>query len=260
MVSFFVDYSNKTDISINNIEGVIDLYEIPTHIHPDFRNKHIPIKDNNEKLVNISKISNNQITEDPQYVKQGLNGALNNCYLRESVVELLINATKDLPKGYKFLIWDGYRPFEVQKAIYDDYYNRIKQNNPERNESDWHELTQHFVSYPSINKDKPAPHITGGAVDLAIIDDKGKLLEFGTKFDDFSEKAHTAYYETLSKTRKLTKEEQVIRDNRRLLYHALTKQGFTNYYMEWWHFDYGNQWWAQQKDESEAIYGITNLT
>lgn len=83
------------------------MYEIPTHVHPDFKNKYIPIEDNNEKLVNISKLNSSSIVEDPQYVKQDINKALNNCYLRESVVKLLIKASESLPKGYQFVIWDG---------------------------------------------------------------------------------------------------------------------------------------------------------
>jgi hypothetical protein len=32
--------------------------------------------------------------------------------------------------------------------------------------------------------------------------------------------------------------------NRRLLYHAMKKAGFTNYPSEWWHYDYGDTFWG----------------
>ncbi|GAA0291952.1 D-alanyl-D-alanine dipeptidase [Gracilibacillus halotolerans] len=234
--------------------------KIPTKVHPDFKRKFVPIKDNGEELIQVAQLNTNQIIEDPQYVKQGIDGALEHCYVRESAAQQLMQAAKELPSGYQFVIWDGYRPYEVQKAIYDDYYRTIQLNNPEKGESDWRQLTEDFVSYPSIDKEQPAPHITGGAVDLAIVDAQGELLDFGTAFDDFTEKAHTAYFEQLGQQRDLTKEEQIIRDNRRLLYHVLAAQGFTNYSLEWWHFDYGNQWWAQQQEKSRAIYGVAQLT
>ena len=233
--------------------------KIPTKVHPDFKRRFIPIKDNGEELVRIDQLGTRKIIEDSQYVKQGFHGALDHCYVRESVAQQLIHAANELPNGYQLVIWDGYRPYEVQKAIYDDYYRTIQSNNPEKDEADWRQLTEDFVSYPSVNQEKPAPHITGGAVDLAIADAKGEPLDFGTAFDDFTEKAHTAYYEQLAQQRNLTKEEQIIRDNRRLLYHLLTAQGFTNYSLEWWHFDYGNQWWAQQQEKSHSIYGVAHL-
>src|SRR5699024_2379994 len=177
-----------------------------------------------EELVRIDQLGTRKIIEDSQYVKQGFHGALDHCYVRESVAQQLIHAANELPNGYQLVIWDGYRPYEVQKAIYDDYYRTIQSNNPEKDEADWRQLTEDFVSYPSVNQEKPAPHITGGAVDLAIADAKGEPLHFGTAFDDFTEKAHTAYYEQLAQQLNLTKEEQIIRDNRRLLYHLLTAQ------------------------------------
>ena len=38
--------------------------------------------------------------------------------------------------------------------------------------------------------------------------------------------------------------DKTIRDNRRILYWAMTKAGFTNLPTECWHFDYGNRNWA----------------
>ena len=217
------------------------------------------MKDNGEELVRIDQLDTALILEDPQYDKQQLPGALQHCYVRESVAQLLTSAAKDLPNGYRFVVWDGYRPYEVQKAIYDAYYQTIRVQYPEREEQEWRRLTEDFVSYPSVDHEKPAPHITGGAVDLTIIDSNGHYLDFGTDFDDFSEKAHTAYYEKLAQSRTISKGEQHILENRRLLYNVLAAQGFTNYHMEWWHFDYGNPWWAQQTNQAHAIYGVAEL-
>ncbi|WP_163536158.1 M15 family metallopeptidase [Gracilibacillus sp. YIM 98692] len=233
-------------------------HRIPTKVHPDFKQKYIPIHDNGEKLVNIHHIQSDKISEMAQYNKQGIPGALNHCYVRESLVDLLEKAAIHLPTGFQFIIWDGYRPYPVQKAIYDQYYQKITREFPNENEQTWERRTTNFVSHPSVDPDHPAPHITGGAIDLAIIDDQKNLLPFGTAFDDFTEKANTAYYEILKEQRPFTKQETRILENRRLLYHALTDVGFSNYHQEWWHFDYGNQWWAQNKEKNTAIYGVAD--
>ncbi len=38
----------------------------------------------------------------------------------------------------------------------------------------------------------------------------------------------------------------------------MIEKGFTNYPMEWWHYDYGNQFWAKIKGVN-AIYGRVDL-
>ncbi|MGP4039008.1 M15 family metallopeptidase [Gracilibacillus sp. D59] len=232
---------------------------IPQQVHPDFKQKDIPIKDCGEPLIKVSEYNSKRITEHPMYHQWNINGALPHCYLRESVLHALEKAAYHLPDGYQFVIWDGYRPFQVQKAIYDQFYNQIKQQYPQASEADWKEKTEQFVSYPSVDAAHPAPHITGGAVDLTIRNDQDTLLDFGTAFDDFSAKANTAYYEKKKQTSLLTKQEEEILANRRMLYHILIDQGFTNYHQEWWHFDYGNQWWAQNTEKPAAIYGVAQF-
>ena len=49
--------------------------------------------------------------------------------------------------------------------------------------------------------------------------------------------------------------EEPFTTNRRLLFHAMTGAGFTNYRGEWWHFDFGNQRWANIAAVPHAIYG-----
>jgi D-alanyl-D-alanine dipeptidase len=117
------------------------------------------------------------------------------------------------------------------------------------------EETQKYVSFPSVDPSAPYPHLTGGAVDLTICDADNKPIPMGTEFDHFKSESRTRYYEEqLEAGRDLTPEECTYLTNRRLLFHILTKTGITNYPEEWWHFDYGNQFWASIKGRN-AIYG-----
>ncbi len=83
------------------------------------------------------------------------------------------------------------------------------------------------------------------------------MLAMGTDFDEFSERARTRFYEERWKAGDQTiSEEHLCAKNRRILYNAMIKAGFTNYPDEWWHFDYGNQFWGKITG-CNAIYGPT---
>jgi D-alanyl-D-alanine dipeptidase len=43
--------------------------------------------------------------------------------------------------------------------------------------------------------------------------------------------------------------------NRKLLIDVLSKVGFVNYPTEWWHWSYGDRYWAHQANSSHALYG-----
>ncbi len=119
-------------------------------------------------------------------------------------------------------------------------------------------LASQFVALPSAQSISPSPHITGGAVDLTIVDDSGICLEMGTEFDTTTEKSGTVYYEKKAEAKeKMSAEDMEAMYNRRLLFGVMTKAGFTNYPDEWWHYDYGNQNWALLKGEKEAFYGVS---
>lgn len=44
--------------------------------------------------------------------------------------------------------------------------------------------------------------------------------------------------------------------NRRLLYWAMQAEGFANFPLEWWHYDFGNQSWVKDRsnDQTEAAF------
>lgn len=217
----------------------------------------IEIKECNETLVPVD-LYPERIINHPEYFIQGIKGSLPVCYVRKSVYEKLIIASSILPIGYKLVILDAYRPVEVQQALFDQYKNKLKKENPNLSDEELTNLTLKFVALPSYDEKKPSPHNTGGSVDLTICDDKGRFLKMGTNYDEMSEVAITRYFEEkLEKGEKLSIEEEEFLKNRRLLYHIMSYVDFTNFSNEWWHYDFGNQLWAYHKDSSYAIYGRT---
>lgn len=129
------------------------------------------------------------------------------CFLRPEVAEALERANKLAKRrNLKLVIYDCYRPYQFQYKMY-----KIV-NNPR------------YVAKPT----KGSNHNRGQAVDIALADAEGNLLDMGNEFDDFSELSHY-------NAKDISKEG---RKNRKLLRKIMEQAGFTPYDNEWWHFDY----------------------
>lgn len=127
------------------------------------------------------------------------------CLLRKSAAEKLALVQASLEKqGLGLLVWDCYRPLEVQEQMW-----KIMPDSK-------------YVANPK----KGSKHNRGMAVDLTLVDANGEL-EMPTKFDDFSDRARSDYQGGTAEQRK----------NRDKLKEEMQAQGFTSYAGEWWHFD-----------------------
>lgn len=135
--------------------------------------------------------------------------------------------------------------------MFDTFKAELARKNPEWNNDRLNKETQTYVSLPSSDPKKPSPHNTGGAIDLSLCDFENKPLPMGVPFDFFGKESSTNYYENLPN---ITPEQIVYRNNRRLLFHIMSRAGFTNYEEEFWHYDFGNQFDAVRKN-AVAVYG-----
>lgn len=212
--------------------------------------KDVLITESGEDLICTNGL-HDRILVDPQYTKMNLPNALSSMYLRVGAFMRLVTAADNLPSGYKFVVWDAFRPREVQESLFNTFKSVLRLKHPNASDEKLDLITQTYVSKPSLDPAKPSPHITGGAIDLTVQGANGRLLDMGTDFDHFGIEAQTAYF-------KYTPDGQTIHNNRAILYTAMAKSGFTNYPEEWWHFDYGNQFWAFIK-HTKAIYSAANI-
>lgn len=218
----------------------------------------VPINECGERLISINNLCSEKICCMNEYYRKNIYGAIKEIYLRESVANLLVKATTMLPRGYKIIVFDGWRPVEVQKNLFENYYNFFIEQYPYKNNNEIIELTKKYVSYPSISHLNPSPHNTGGAIDVSLMDRDGVFLDMGSKFDDFSKLSKTNYFEIKSSNEVLSSQELNYQYNRRYLFNLMVNAGFTNYNEEWWHYDYGNQFWAKSINVN-AIYGPAKL-
>jgi len=167
-----------------------------------------------------------------------LEGSLLTVFARQSVARRLVAAEKLLPAGYHLIVFDAYRPYQVQRSLYECYKQKLSKKYPDKDATALEAETQKYVSLPSTDPARPSPHNTGGAVDVAIVGHDGTMLNFGTAFDHGGEKSALAYYESkIAAGEVLTRDDQQACNNRRLLFSVMTQAGFQPYFAEWWHFN-----------------------
>ncbi|MFD2616399.1 M15 family metallopeptidase [Terrilactibacillus laevilacticus] len=203
-----------------------------------------------EPLVSMRNRSP-KIVIHPIYYQKNILGTSDDLFLREGVARKVISAANQLPEGLSLVLLDGWRSYETQLYIYKKTIYEFKKMGytDEKIKRD----IGSFVAYPSKDPEKPAPHFTGGAIDLTIAKDM-EWLDMGTDFDDFSDKAYLDYYENCEN---LTEQDTVRRDNRRLLKAIMTQEGFTVNPSEWWHYDFGNRPWSEKTKQSMLYSGIS---
>jgi len=201
----------------------------------------IAIKDNGEKLFYIKNFCPKITLRLATYIKkEGKKSREDACFVRKSVADRMNQAQSFLPKGYKLLLRCGYRSLLTQKRRYNWMYKRLEKRYPEWNKEKLRDETSKCVAPPDI----VPPHSTGGAVDVSIIGPNGKQLDMGEKLGAFNEKTYT-FSDKISKTAK---------KNRKLLILVMTKAGFINYPTEWWHWSYGDRYWAAALKKKHSIY------
>lgn len=173
-------------------------------------------------------------------------------YGRNIVLIRLLEMLENLPSQYGILVLDVYRPRAVQGVLFDVIRNEVRKIKPHLTEEENYIETRKYVSLPSVVGDPYcAPHLSGGAIDLTLIDSNTfEECNMGAPFDDPSEISNRNYYEIKSS---LTDEEKEIKARRDLLQHHMEAVGFTSYEYEWWHFDIGNVFWSKKTGSPEAF-------
>lgn len=187
-------------------------------------------------------------------------------YLREGVIKALIKAQdklQQLQPGWRFYIFDAYRPIFVQQFMV-DYTFRCECEKRGFNPAHLTAVEKNGLlqevykiwAIPSHNPDTPPPHSTGGAVDLTLMDENSNIIDMGGDIDELLARAEPNYYRQFE-----DKQAQKYQQRRDLLLTAMNYGGFQRHLGEWWHFCFGDQMWAwlehldQPHTQYYAIYG-----
>jgi D-alanyl-D-alanine dipeptidase len=196
-----------------------------------------PIHDNGSAVINI--VDNPKFSMDELAIERG------GLWVRTEMKQRLSIVADKLPDGLKLHFYVGWRHIAYQKNSWHRQFNKFREQYPEKSDTEIERMTKAFVANPY--GDGVAPHQTGGAVDLTLVDANGYLLDMGTKYSEFNKKTPT-------KSKLITKQQS---RNRLILLNAMRAAGIQNYPGEWWHFSYGDRMWAAYKCKRNAIYGKT---
>ncbi|MBU6388957.1 D-alanyl-D-alanine carboxypeptidase family protein [Patescibacteria group bacterium] len=199
----------------------------------------VPIQDNGEPLVDFLLLSP-RLTLSPSRHRFDFPRTH---LIRQSVAEMLLAAAETLPVGWRLSVAEGYRPMNIQRAMYQSALHEVKTEHPDWN--DRQVMTEAGRRSAPPDAPTPPPHTTGGAVDLEIIDQSGQTLDFSSPF------SRTDWRQAAPGSPGLTEEAIA---NRKLLRNLLEPTGLTNYVDEWWHWSYGDNGWALRVGADHALY------
>ncbi len=188
-------------------------------------------------LVDIHTINSaiqvDLVNSDPKknYFREKYYNGLNKAYLRKEVAIKLSSAQRILNNNHpmlSLLILDAARPRSVSKMMYEKMKGTI------------------FEKYVA-NPKKGSMHNYGIAVDITIVDEKGKELDMG--FSPFRKSTLELYWQfaKMKMGFNLNKEQT---KNRELLADTMKKAGFLPLSFEWWHFN------GMPKDQARRKYKI----
>ena len=197
----------------------------------------IPVVESGERLVDVRRrpLLVDGRKEDPA-------GAF--AHLRAGVVERLSHAQTQLPAGLRLLFVEGYRPPALQRRYFDAYSGRLRADHPDWSDEQVRSAASRYVSPPEI-----APHSAGAAVDLTLADAEGRELDLGTRLNADPEESDGACFTDAANI------SDQARAHRAALGAALTAAGLVNYPTEWWHWSFGDRYWALVTGTPSARYG-----
>jgi D-alanyl-D-alanine dipeptidase len=168
--------------------------------------------------------------------------------VRAGLAARLADAQAALPLGIGLRVVEGHRTVESQRAIIAAYSDQVRAHHPEASEAELHELTSRFVSPVEV-----APHVAGAAVDLTLVDATGEELDLGTAIDATPEESDGRCFFAADGI------GADARAHRELLARVLGGAGLVNYPTEWWHWSYGDRYWALTTGAPAALYGPVAL-
>jgi zinc D-Ala-D-Ala dipeptidase len=163
--------------------------------------------------------------------------------VRAGLGERLVEAREALPAGIDLRVVEGHRSLADQQAIIDEYSRELRLLHPDADDVELTRLYSRFVAPIAV-----APHVAGAAVDLTLVDDAGEDLWMGTVVDATPEQSDGACFFA-------AEVDATARRNRTVLADALGGAGLVNYPTEWWHWSYGDRYWALLSGADHAVYG-----
>ena len=200
-----------------------------------------PIRDNGELLISVEELARKKGIE---IILEPAAGEASATLLREQCARQLLRAahkiTKTSNRQLILKITGSFRPLALQRKYFEQIKKEIASREGLTGRQLWQRVTQ-FIAAPDLYP----PHTTGGAIDCTIVRKVGHdNFPMGTPINSISDRAQT-WHPNLSCAEK---------ENRQTLYQTMIGAGFSNLATEWWHYSYGDQYWAVCNNRPYALY------
>ena len=142
-------------------------------------------------------------------------------WLREETIRKLAQVARELEeKGYRLVLWDGWRPASAQKALW-----AAKPDG-------------RFLTPPN----RISRHTRGTSVDVSLADRNGKIVEMPSDHDEFTDRADEDFSDV----------PKEVAQRARLLRKAMFRAGFSGVPDEWWHYDL-RDWASYEPIEAKGL-------
>ncbi len=144
-------------------------------------------------------------------------GDFRRAFLRRTAARKLKRAAALLRRRHprwKIVVFDALRPAWAQPVLWSHVSGARRK----------------YVANPRLG----STHSFGMAVDAGLLDADGRPVDMGTGFDAFTPLSQPRLEGYYLRRRKLTETQAA---NRAILRDVMTRAGFTQFPLEWWHFD-----------------------
>lgn len=211
----------------------------------------LPVIENNDPIIDL-KFQNKLL-----YAHHKMSINIHYTKIRKKLYEKILQAQDLLPNKWKFCVYEGYRSIAIQERFFNYKFADLLKQNPTWQYEQLLRETIKLVS-PVINKDgtfNTPPHSTGGAVDLYIVDENKQIINMGLSLTEVNKDVHGKLSSTESD---YISDES--RKNRKIMCYALRSVGLVNYATEYWHWSYGDKFWAYHTNAKHAIYDTIQIS
>ncbi len=210
----------------------------------------IPVVDAGEPLMSLRTVAGVSVAAAGPTPLLGLPPAPDavagavHALVRAGLAARLERAACRLPPGLRLHVVEAYRPPREQRRYFEAYRRRLLREDPGLDDAASHVRASRFVAPPEV-----AAHPSGAAIDVTLVDRRGRPLDMGTAIDATPEESGGACAFASPAI------DRDARDRRRWLADALEAEGLVNYPTEWWHWSFGDRYWALATGAAAAIYG-----
>jgi D-alanyl-D-alanine dipeptidase len=203
----------------------------------DPRVQRVPVRECGEPLAQVADVASLRLDERERDVHEVWG------QVRAGVLERLQVAAATLPADVTLVIIEGRRSQAEQQRRFDAYADKLRQTGV-TDPTQLRVRTSAFVSPVEV-----APHCAGAAVDVTLVDGNGAELDMGGPVNGHRFGAEA------SCPMEAAGISDTARRHRQLLAAAMGGAGFVNYPPEWWHWSYGDRYWALATGAENALYG-----